>query len=505
MPVQFYEKNNGIADLARTLVSAPALVQQSRRQAQDAAMQRRNDAAAMQSQIADARKSNTEADLLQDQYQRRQNLGQDLNTMDAYRSDRSMSVPPPAPGSARSPLEGDINQSLRGNQDLFASRETPGAEDYTSSLANVLRAFGGNAQQVTGAMGNIQSQNTAHQAQDVAQDTLSGSGLMAALNNIAAGNSMTPYSQNASGAVLDQYTGNLDESGQLAQANVMDTMQDQGTSLMQNAAAAGYQPGTPEYETFMRENVNTPLTQVNVGAEDMQTEQGKKLGQYLGETFIEIQEQAQEAANQNQQLDRIEQLLEGVQTGRGMPTLTEIQGLANTFGVELGDDLEQKEAAQSLTNQMALRFRSPESGMGLPGATSERDIAFLKSFPPGIGQSQEGRQLITETFRRINQRKQEVAQLTRDLVRQNAQNGVNGLTWEDVDAIQNAWAEPMFEDELIQTVQGLEGGASANQAGSPDQQQQQEAAQPQTQEEYEQLPSGALFIDPGDGKTYRKP
>lgn len=30
-------------------------------------------------------------------------------------------------------------------------------------------------------------------------------------------------------------------------------------------------------------------------------------------------------------------------------------------------------------------------------------------------------------------------------------------------------------------------------------------AQPQTQEEYDALPSGALFIDPDDGKTYRKP
>ena len=33
----------------------------------------------------------------------------------------------------------------------------------------------------------------------------------------------------------------------------------------------------------------------------------------------------------------------------------------------------------------------------------------------------------------------------------------------------------------------------------------QEPAQPQTESEYEALPSGALFVDPDDGKTYRKP
>jgi hypothetical protein len=30
-------------------------------------------------------------------------------------------------------------------------------------------------------------------------------------------------------------------------------------------------------------------------------------------------------------------------------------------------------------------------------------------------------------------------------------------------------------------------------------------AQPQTEADYNALPSGSLFIDPDDGKTYRKP
>lgn len=512
MPTQFYEKNQGFGDLARALVTAPALYGQAKRYSQDQAAARAADAAGIRKSIADTRQTMLENQQIEDQRRYRSGLPEDLDVLNAYQTGRQRSVPPP-PGTGATPLETDVNRSIRGNQDLFASTAAPGADEAMTSLANVLRGFGGNAEQVTGAMmqGGLGSE-----AAREARNTFDGGELVATLQAIATGQNLPQlYDVSSQGIQSQRYSPGIDESGQLAQANVASEralaeqrLSDEGTQLMQHAIAAGLEPGTPEYEAFIRENAVKSGVTVNTGptgAGDMQEEQGKRLGQFLGDTFIEMQEQAREAAQQNAQLDRIEQLLEGVQTGRGVPTLTEIQGLASTFGIELGSDLGQKEAATSLANQIALRFRSPESGMGLPGATSDRDLSFLQSFPPGIGQSPEGRALITETFRRINTRKQQVAQAALELVQRNAAQGVNGLTFEDVGTLQNLWAEPMFDDEFVQRVQGFEGGppSGGGPAGQP--QQQQEAAQPQTQEEFDQLPSGTLFIDPGDNKPYRKP
>lgn len=53
--------------------------------------------------------------------------------------------------------------------------------------------------------------------------------------------------------------------------------------------------------------------------------------------------------------------------------------------------------------------------------------------------------------------------------------------------------------------QSLPGGSQQAAPSAPTPGQTQGAQSPQSQEEYDSLPSGALFIDPDDGKTYRKP
>jgi hypothetical protein len=50
----------------------------------------------------------------------------------------------------------------------------------------------------------------------------------------------------------------------------------------------------------------------------------------------------------------------------------------------------------SAQNQMALIFRNPASGMGLPGATSERELDFLLAAVPGMAQTVEGRKQLAE-------------------------------------------------------------------------------------------------------------
>lgn len=221
MPVTFFEKNTGLGELARALTAAPATFAEGRRQGQQQALDRANDAASLRKSIADARKTELETQSLADQRGFQAGLPEDLNILDARRTGRNLPVAPPPVGSAGSPLEFDINQSLRGNQDLFASRDVPSARQSSEALANLLRSFDGNAAQVTDALGNVQSQDLSAEAAGVARENLVGRELLAALNSIQADDPVqAPFRTNASGVTTNQFSGAIDESGQLAGANI---------------------------------------------------------------------------------------------------------------------------------------------------------------------------------------------------------------------------------------------------------------------------------------------
>lgn len=85
------------------------------------------------------------------------------------------------------------------------------------------------------------------------------------------------------------------------------------------------------------------------------------------------------------------------------------------FGVYLGigdaDKVAGGELLSAVTNRMALMMRNPDSGMGMPGAVSDRDLTFLKEAQIGLDRSPEGNRQMLEAFRKIEQRKIEIAQL----------------------------------------------------------------------------------------------
>lgn len=56
------------------------------------------------------------------------------------------------------------------------------------------------------------------------------------------------------------------------------------------------------------------------------------------------------------------------------------------------------EVFNAISNQLALLIRNPDSGMGLPGATSNRDLNFLIESVPNLGTSVEGNKLLLEVY-----------------------------------------------------------------------------------------------------------
>lgn len=240
------------------------------------------------------------------------------------------------------------------------------------------------------------------------------------------------------------------DTGELIFPDIEVTPKDNGTSLAKNLRLAGIDPESPEGQQIIRDNLTKPAATVNLPENKFESENAKKVGGFLGDSFITTQNTGKEARQQNAQLNAVENLLEGVETGRGVPTLTKLAGLANTFGIELDEDLGQKEAAQSIAAQIALRFRNPDSGLGLPGATSERELDFLNGMAPGLERSPEGRKFITRAFRQINNRKIEVAKEARRIATENEKRGITGLTFDDLDKLESMFEEPMFDEKTFE-------------------------------------------------------
>lgn len=147
--------------------------------------------------------------------------------------------------------------------------------------------------------------------------------------------------------------------------------------------------------------------------------QGDALAKFHADTFIETQVAGKAAVKGLQQADRMEQLLNDVDTGKLTPVGMEVSGYLRSIGVPVDAKLGNKQAAEALASNIALENRNPSGGAGMPGAMSDGDRKFLQNMGPNLAQTPEGRKLIVETKRKILQRDQEVAQLARDYRKRN--------------------------------------------------------------------------------------
>lgn len=132
----------------------------------------------------------------------------------------------------------------------------------------------------------------------------------------------------------------------------------------------------------------------------------------------------------------------GVRTGFGAEAELSLKQLGSAMGIPVDQDqLAGGELVRAVQNRMALTMRSPDGGMGMPGALSDRDIKFLKDSQIGIDRSPEGNRKMLEAFRKIERRKIEIAALADQYIETNGRldQGFNKVVRE------YAEANPLFE------------------------------------------------------------
>lgn len=178
-----------------------------------------------------------------------------------------------------------------------------------------------------------------------------------------------------------------------------------------------------------------PKTNVSVSTGDKIADAGTKkateaLGTGIGQKASDRLNHAEDARQQNMQFERIKlALASGAQTGMGAETLLNLKSLAGTvFGLEGTDKMGEQELIRSIGNQAALRIRNPDSGMGLPGATSNFDLQFLTSSIPGIGRTVTGNIKLIDFAQRLNNLKIEAANEQMRIIQEN-----NGVVPFDID------------------------------------------------------------------------
>lgn len=146
-----------------------------------------------------------------------------------------------------------------------------------------------------------------------------------------------------------------------------------------------------------------------------ESEFSKEIGKQNAKDYADLMKSGASAQSQQAKLSRLESLLaKSGNTGKLTPTTMELKAAAASFGINVDEKLPFQQAAQALSNEIALSLRNPAGGAGMPGALSDRDREFLQNMVPNLGKTPEGNKLIIETMKRLTKREAEVAKLARE-------------------------------------------------------------------------------------------
>lgn len=141
--------------------------------------------------------------------------------------------------------------------------------------------------------------------------------------------------------------------------------------------------------------------------------EAEAVGKFFGESYADVLKGGMNAQGALNRYNRLDQLLDGVDTGKFAPLGLEVAKGMQSLGLNIDPNLANKEAAVALSSEIALQLRNPAGGAGMPGAMSDADRNFLAGMVPGIEKTPQGRKLILQTAKQLAKRDIEVANLAR--------------------------------------------------------------------------------------------
>lgn len=209
------------------------------------------------------------------------------------------------------------------------------------------------------------------------------------------------------------------------------------------ARQQGYQGTFTDFQTEMR---RAGATSVNVGGAEKGFD--KTVGEGYGKRFLGMQEEAQGAQRALNALNIMEQSLNdpNFYSGFGAERTLQLKRIGAAMGLD-PKGITSMETFNSMTKQAALDTMGGSLGTGFSNA--DRD--FVIDQVPNAGNTPEGNRRLVEIQRKLNQRKQEIAQIARGYAAEH-----NGRIDAGFDDYLSKWAEanPLFQAAGGQSTSG---------------------------------------------------
>ena len=182
----------------------------------------------------------------------------------------------------------------------------------------------------------------------------------------------------------------------------------------QYSVAQGYKGSFDQWDTA-RKRAGATNVSLNAGQRfenAYSTDQGKQ----FSEVMAGINKAGFAAPAQIRKLERMQQLLDGVDGGKLAPTGLDIASAANAIGIKMDPRLGNKEASQALGRELAGGMRQPGTG-----PMTDKDFDNFLAQVPDLSKRAAGRKQITTTMRAAAARDIEISKLAREYVKKNGQ------------------------------------------------------------------------------------
>lgn len=180
----------------------------------------------------------------------------------------------------------------------------------------------------------------------------------------------------------------------------------------QFAQSQGYD-GT--FQQFQLDGKRAGATKVQVDAgQRFENEFSRNQGKFFSEMKGDITKAGFNAPSQLRNLERMEQLLAGVDGGRLSPVGLEVASALNSMGIKVDPRLGNKEASEALARELAGGLRQPGTG-----PMTDKDFENFLRQVPSLSKTAEGRRQIIETQRRALNRDIQISKMAREYQRRN--------------------------------------------------------------------------------------
>lgn len=234
--------------------------------------------------------------------------------------------------------------------------------------------------------------------------------------------------------------------------------------------------------------INPTGTTINMGAEKAQD---ATVGKAYGDYQVDLATKGRNAGNALNSLALMEQAVRNPSfySGTGAETVKRANQLLVAMGVKDANYAKPTEVFDALSNKVVLDGLGGSLGSGI----SNTDRDYIGRTAPTLAQSPAGNLELIAIARSLAQRQQAVAKLGRDYAAANGGRLDSGF---DQKLEEYARANPLFPAAQASATQRSDGATGANGPGG--------LASPRTQADFDALPKGSMYVDPSDGRRYRK-